>query len=637
MINLSEVGAFTGIDSSGTFTVRFGLYLPGVRAQDKFDVVVRIISVEDRFDPDVHTNDFPLTYAGGPLDLWSATVTLQPSSASNFGQEGTYVYRYQLYWTPPNGARQVVTEWFTDPFARRTDLGLLSAFILSRTPTAFTWTDSAYRTPELDDLIVYELQAEEFADTFDGVIGQLTYLQSLGVNCLELMPVTSSKVDFDWGYGPLHYFSPSRRFGGPEGLKRLVDACHKVKMAVILDVVYQHVDPLFAYNRIYADIASTHGTPSIPSPMIDGAGAFGPKCDFSKTFTQEYFLTANKMWLDEYHVDGFRYDEVTDLYFGPTDTAYAKLSYDVYQYSTGIPRFQLNPPSYSRIIQVAEALEKARDVLRNTYTSCAWQDELLNKSEDMMRWNYVDENFAHLLDPYFNGYPATKTVVHQSSGSSFEMPVAPFQYLETHDHSQLIVFAGTTGDGVLPPGDRNLFYRLQPFAIALYTLQGVPMLWQGQEFAGDYNLPGSGSARIQLRRDMHWEQFYDECGMPLIRLYRILGHLRRTHRSLRSRESFFYYQQSLLNGSGVIVYHRHAPAASGQTEEYAMVLLNFSDQARSVSVPFPKAGVWKELIDDSVRTLTINVPSDGAMETVSVPSNYGLVFFLVIEELNPSQ
>ena len=68
---------------------------------------------------------------------------------------------------------------------------------------------AAYKTPELSDLIVYELHIEQFNDTFDGVIDRLDYLQSLGVNCLELMPVMSHKLDFDWGYGPLHYFSPA--------------------------------------------------------------------------------------------------------------------------------------------------------------------------------------------------------------------------------------------------------------------------------------------------------------------------------------------------------------------------------------------------------------------------------------------
>jgi maltooligosyltrehalose trehalohydrolase len=358
--------------------------------------------------------------------------------------------------------------------------------------------------------------------------------------------------------------------------------------------------------------------------MIGSSGPFGPQCDFSQAFTQDYFATANRMWLDDYHVDGFRYDEVTDLYTGPTDTAYAKLSYDTYQYSLGIARFQQSAGSYSSIIQCAEALSKARDVLRNTYTSCAWQDDLLNKSEDMIKWNYADANFAHLLDPNFSGYPASKSV-NNAAGGFVDMPVAPFQYLETHDHSQLIVFAGTQSDGFVPPGDRSRFYKLQPYAIALYTLQGVPMLWQGQEFADNYNLPDSGSARIGLRRDTHWEFFYDEYGSPLIRLYRRLGLLRRTYLALRSRDSYFYYLQS-LQGTQIIAYHRHAAATATSAGQYAMVLLNFADTAGTITVPFPKGGTWKEMIDADIRVQTLAISADNATQSVVVPSNYGCVF-----------
>ena len=625
MIDLNEVGAFPSVDAAGNFNVRVGLYLPGIRASDGFDVVVRIIHTDDRFNPTVQTTDFHLDWVNGhPLDLWTKSLPIQAAPLpSHFGQDGAYLYRYQLWWTSPGAAApQLVTLWFTDPFARATDVGRLSAFTLTRAPASFNWSDAAYQTPELDDLVVYELQVEEFNDTFDGVIQRLDYLQSLGVNCLELMPVTSVKLDFDWGYGPLHYFAPNARFGGANGLKRLIDACHAANIAVILDLVYQHVDWDFPYELVYNDVNNHAGAPRVPNPMIGSVGNFGPQADFSKPFTQDYFAVSNRMWLDDYHVDGFRYDEVTDLYTGPTDTAYAKLAYDTYQYSLGIARFQQNAASYSRIIQCAEALSRARDVLSNTYTSCAWQDDLLNKSEDMVRWNYADANFAHLLDPRFSGYPDTKTV-NNAAGAPVDMPVAPYQYLETHDHSQLIVFAGTKDDGgPIPPGDRSRFYKLQPFAIALYTLQGVPMLWQGQEFADYYNLPGNGEARVGLRRDTHWEFFYDEYGSALMRLYRRLGLLRRTCPALRSRESYFYYLQS-LQGTQVIAYHRHAAATAATPEQFVMVLLNFSDSAATITIPFPKAGTWQEKID---AVQSVAIPADGATQAVVVPSNYGCVF-----------
>src|SRR5207253_2920721 len=270
-----------------------------------------------------------------------------------------------------------------------------------------------------------------------------------------------------------------------------------------------------------------------------GDGLFGPQSDFSKPFTQDYFATANRMWLDDYHVDGFRYDEVTDFYFSPTDTAYAKLSYDTYQHSLRIPRFGRDPASYSRIIQCAEDLSNPRDVLRNTYTCSVWQNELLGKAEDMVRWNYVDANFAHLLDTGFSGYPNSKTV-NNAAGAPVDMPVAPFQYLESHDH-------------------------------------------------------------------------------------RRLGQLRRTCSALRSRDSYFYYLQS-LQGTAVIAYHRHAAATGTTPEQFLMIFLNFADSAETVTVPFPKAGTWKEMIDADLRVQTLAVPADGANKSVVVPSNYGCAF-----------
>jgi 1,4-alpha-glucan branching enzyme len=481
----------------------------------------------------------------------------------------------------------------------------------------------------LQDLVVYELQIEEFNDTFDGVVDRLEYLDGIGVNCIELMPVTSAKVDFDWGYGPVYHFSPSARFGGGDALKRLVDAAHSRGIAVILDVVYEHVDTDFAYYAMYNDIANTQGPPKPVSPFVNGFNVygFGPACDFTQTFTKDYFYTANQMWIDEYHVDGFRYDEVTDLYVGARAAGYKELVQRVYQHTLSIGRFQQGANSYSRVIQCAEALDKSKQVMQETYTNSAWTNELIYKAEDMIQWNYVDDNFAHILDLSFSGYPLTQTAV-DISGNSVPMPVAAFQYLESHDHSQLIVFAGTNNDGgPLPEGNRDLFYKLQPYAIALYTCEGIPMLWQGQEFADNYNLPDNGNARVHLRRDTHWEYFYDTDGQPLIRLYRRLGQLRRSSPALRSRQSYYYYLQSHQQ-TQIIAYHRLAAATATQPEQYAMVLLNFASSAGQISVPFPKAGTWQEMLDADVRSYSVDVSNDGDVQTITVPSNYGMIFIL---------
>ena len=134
-------------------------------------------------------------------------------------------------------------------------------------------------------------------------------------------------------------------------------------------------------------------------------------------------------------------------------------------------------------------------------------------------------------------------------------------------------------------------------------------------------------------RNTHWEYFYDSSGGALIRLYRILGNLRRTCRSLRSRESYYYYQQS-QPGNQVLAYYRRAAASTTQKEEVAVVFLNFSDQLQTLGIPFLRAGVYREMIDDGFRrpagqpSWDVTAAYDGQIITVPVPSNYGCVFVL---------
>jgi maltooligosyltrehalose trehalohydrolase len=615
-IDLTEVGAFPALPNAAGVAVRFGIYLPAIKPEDGYEVLVRVIHKDDRFDPDIKPLDFPLIpVPGSANNLWQANVTIPPISGTNFGQPGTYLYRYQLL-RATGGTKKVITLWFTDPFATATDVGELAAFVTPGFVADFVWTDGSWKVPELADLVVYELHVEEFNSTFDGVIERLPYLKSLGITCLELMPITSLKLDFDWGYGPLHYFAPNERWGGVSGIKRLVNACHSAGVAVILDVVYQHVDPTFAYAQVYKDAG-------IRSPMIGGNGPFGPEIDFSQEFSRDYVQAANFHWLQEYHVDGFRYDEVTDLYDGATGVKYAKIAFDNYHQSLKIPRFTpsggVTPGEYSRIVQVPEALNNPQEILTNTYSNGTWQDGLLGKSEDMARFNYVDAQFVNLLDTRIIGYPVTKTVM-DIANNPVDMPVAPFQYIESHDHSQLIYFVGAEA-GDIPFGDRSKSYKLQPFAIALYTCQGTPMLWQGQEFAQNYFLPNSGNGRVRLQRNVNWEYFYDDYGAKLVRLYRILGKLRHAHPALRSRDSFYYHLQS---NNRVIAYRRQ----STTPKEIAIVLLNFSDSPQSISIPFPEPGTYRETIDAAVRPTPFDLTIDTAEQLVQVdvPSNYGYIF-----------
>jgi 1,4-alpha-glucan branching enzyme len=617
MINLNEVGALPKRDAAGNWQVSIGIYLPSITASKGYQVKVRMIHERDQFIRGIEPQDNPLTWvSGSALDLWQATVPLTPIPGSHYGQQGTYLYRFQLLRN-----NQEITFWFADPFGRATGLGTVSAFTIENNPQPFLWTDANFTVPEVDEMVVYELNVREFNRDFQGVIDQLDYIQGLGVNVLEVMPITNVKEEVEWGYTPLGYFAPDERLGGPIGMKQLVDACHQRGIAIVLDAVYAHAHPEFAYSLVY----DTSGEPNPMMGIFSGEFFEGrPGTDYTKEFTRDYFFQVNQYWLREYHVDGFRYDYVPGMYDGPTGQGYANLVFRTYQDSKALSRFD-GGNGRSKLIQCAEHLPDPIGILSQTYSNCAWQNGLLDRSRDMARWNYVSENFAHLLDPEFLGYP--NEFRNSATGESF--PVAPFQYFESHDHPRFINQFGQLPQRDLLGefyGNRSRYYKMQPYVIALYTAKGIPMLWNGQEFGENWGIPNWGIGRNLFERPLHWEYFYDSAGKALVRLHRIMGTLRRNHRALHSRGYFYYYYDPAHLQKGVIAFRRERAADGTQPAQNLIIFLNFFDGDAEVWIPFPKAGQWVEQIDGVRPPVTISRNDQWA--SVIVPSNYGGIYKL---------
>src|ERR1700730_17702558 len=129
---------------------------------------------------------------------------------------------------------------------------------------AYVWNDAGWRGFALPDAVIYELHTGTFtqAGTFDGVVERLDHLVSMGVNAIELMPVGAIAGGRGWGYEGVDLFAPHHSYGGPEALRRLVDACHARGMAVVIDVVYNHVGPEGNYLGMFgAYFTNSYATP----------------------------------------------------------------------------------------------------------------------------------------------------------------------------------------------------------------------------------------------------------------------------------------------------------------------------------------------------------------------------------------
>lgn len=168
----------------------------------------------------------------------------------------------------------------------------------------FNWTDAGWQPPPLSSGIIYELHLGTFTPEgiCDAAVSRLDHLVKLGVTHVELMPVAQFSGARGWGYDGVDLFAPHHAYGGPDGLKRLVDACHDRGLAVLLDVVYNHLGPSGNYlGRFGPYFTSRYATPWGDAVNLDESDSPG---------VRQFLIDNARMWLKDYHMDSLRIDAV---------------------------------------------------------------------------------------------------------------------------------------------------------------------------------------------------------------------------------------------------------------------------------------------------------------------------------------
>jgi len=575
--------------------IQFGIFLPGVDPAQGYAVSVKIIHETDQYLQAVQPVMVAQAHSVDPTygDYWFGQVNLNtatPPSGSAFGQTGRYVYRYVIH-SPTRGD----IDFIIDPFSREVGVGRLSAITVGATPYAFSANETKWKIPPLKNAIIYELMISEFRDDLGRTVKQLPYLADLGINCIEVMPVSNVLDTVDWGYDPIGYFCVSERFGKTSDFQQFVDLCHQNGIAVVIDSVYGHTGGDFAYTQLYAALQG-----DLPNPFCDGQGAFGTLTDFTKQLTQDYFYSVNQYWLDIFHVDGFRYDDAPEYWDGPTGSGYANLVYSTYQYvkskvgaTDAYQRF-FDSAGNINLIQIAEDLPDPVGVLYQSYSTATWQDGTLGAAIACASGS--PRAIAQLgLQLGLSGYPESVT----ANGDT--LPKTALQYIENHDHQRFICNFGTIpidndpNDTLLQQGNRDAnWYKVQPYLIALLTAKGTPLLSEGEEFCENYWIPTSGDARVMVYRPVRWNYFYDTDG-----------------------QHYFYNDDANFNFKGLLAFSRQL----GST--FSLVVVNFTNQTQTASFAFPITGNYAEQIEG---TQNLNGVVAGAPQPLAVPSNYGCIW-----------
>lgn len=543
-------------------------------------------------DPQIKQIKVRGSFAELPWDLDSAPVmisapyptgdpkgTLYTATVKNLSSG---LYQYKFYVTFQNGKNR----WCIDPCTKYGGTeNNNSAFIIGEPEIEM----KLFTRPIQTDLVVYELMIDDFAhhiktpdeNYFDAIQNKIPHLASdLKVNCVEFMPWTDCGGQFNWGYMPFAYFAVENRYGQLHHLKELINALHGARIAVIMDGVFNHVDDAcFGYHHLYQN---PDDSPFTGPYMGEG---FGLDLDFTNDCAQEFVFDVCKYWFDSFAIDGIRFDYTLGFY-DPNDDSRGlpKLIKDLKQHLQATQG--QNNPAYLMLEHLSDNRYDAIDVANRVSATGCWFDMFLIRMQGYAAWWFIDQEILRILD----------------AGKDFAPEKEPLTYIENHDHSTFMVKVG----------GRYMWWRSQPYAIALFTTPGVPMIHNGQEFADEYWLPEHGVGRV-IPRPVHWDFLTDECGRRLLALYQKLIEWRKEYPSLRTKNFYPYYADEWKK---VVAYHRW-----GYNEKFVIVL-NFSGNDQWVNIPFSDNGPWQELLEG--RPVEVR---DWMLWNQKINSNWGKVFY----------
>ena len=327
----------------------------------------------------------------------------------------------------------------------------------------YAWSDATlnFKRPNKENLIIYEAWVYDYtaARTFKGLMNRLDYIQNLGVNAIELMPVSEFEGNISWGYNPTLYFAVDKTYGKPEDLKALIDECHKRGIAVILDMVFNHTKGTNPMAKLYPYGNDLQYNPWFSTNPPEGDNGYGEEWNHDFGPAHEMFTRAFAYWLKEYKIDGYRLDLSHGL-CGNTNNAVSNLK-DYYQ--NGVQA--TSPGAY----MILEHWGNGQDQLISAGMQC-WTGNVITNA-------YCQTAMGWLKDG--DGFDGANRAGYVS-------------YAESHDEERMQYKAKTYGNGDLQTNEAARLGRVAENVAFNVLLKGAHMLWQFEEIGYDISIDQNG-------------------------------------------------------------------------------------------------------------------------------------------------
>jgi 1,4-alpha-glucan branching enzyme len=513
--------------------------------------------------------------------------------------------QYKFLLTTANGDYKRI-----DPYAREVTNSVGNAVIHD---PHFEWEGDDFHLAPWNELVIYELHVGTFNDDeaddnpgkFPSVSARLGHLKKLGVNAIQIMPVGEFAGDRSWGYNPSHIFSVELAYGGPLAFKLFVKRAHQEGIAVILDVVYNHLGPS-DLDLWQFDGWSENDRGGIyfynDDRSITPWGETRP--DYGRGEVRQYLLDNVLMWLEEYHVDGIRFDctQFIRTVDGSRDKDLPE-GWSLLQWINS----QI-AQKYPGRITIAEDLQHNKWLTKDVGAGGAG----FGSQWDAMFVHPIRQAVVTPQDEQRSLTAIRDALCYRYNDNAFDRVI----YSESHDE---VANGKSRVPQEISPNDPKDWYARKRSTLAaamVFTAPGIPMLFQGQEF-----LEG------EWFRDtvpLDWDQRDEFHG--IVRLYRDLIRLRLNcdgfTRGLCGQFTQVYH---LLDESKVIAFHRWDKG--GPADDVVVIANFFHEPQDGYVIGFPTEGTWKLRFNSDWRGYSDDFQGHPSTDAVAEPGEYdGLPF-----------
>ncbi len=477
------------------------------------------------------------------------------------------------------------------PYPQGKTSGIVTAFTINK--PNFNWQHDDYERPANEDLVIYELLIRDFitAQNYQTLIDTLDYLDRLGINALELMPINEFEGNISWGYNPSYHMALDKYYGTPEDLKTLVDACHERGIAVIVDIVLNHGFSQCPLAQLYWNPSEGKPAPDNPWFNVDPTHAFNVGSDFNheSPATEVYVERIVRYWLEEYHIDGYRFD----------------LSKGFTQNENG--DFGAGAYDASRIAILKNIADICWDVNPEAYVTLEHFTDNTEEKEladyGMMLWGNMNFQYNEATMGYnsnLDGAAYTKR--------GWDVPHL-ISYMESHDEERIMYknleFGNSGANGYDVTDLFTALQRVELGAAFFYTIPGPKMLWQFGEAGYDYSIftcpdgtvnEGDDGCKLSPK-PIRWDYPDDPSRRQLYDVHKALIDLKTTYPVFSTTDFDLLINQSAWKRINL-----------NHPEMNVSVLGNFDVNERDVTADFQHDGWWYEYFSgDSINVTNVEM------------------------------